>query len=244
MRLLYTIYCALLLVTIYLVLFPFQFVFLQRAEWKPLAHRVNRIWGRLFFFGAGIPVRVEYRFRPKPRGVYVFCANHFSYMDIAVMGVVLKNYYAFVGKSEVKHIPLLGYMFAKLHVQVDRSQANSRAYSLAKSIRTLALGRSIMIFPEGGIKTTHPPKMVHPFKDGAFIMAIQQQVPIVPVTLPDDHRILPDRQPVRMHRHPLRAVVHEPIDTKGLTQNDVEWLKEETYRIIDTELMQKKPVSI
>lgn len=241
---LYTIYCALLLVLLYLVLFPFQFVFLQRDEWKPLAHQVNRIWGKLFFFLAGIPVRVEYRFKPEPRGVYVFCANHFSYIDIAVMGVVLKNYYAFVGKSEVKHIPLLGYMFAKLHVQVDRSQANSRAYSLAKSIRTLASGRSIMIFPEGGIKATHPPKMVHPFKDGAFIMAIQQQVPIVPVTLLDDHKILPDQKPVRLHRHSLRAVVHSPIDTKGMTQDDVERLKEETYRVIDAELMREKPVQV
>ncbi|WP_405516409.1 lysophospholipid acyltransferase family protein [Spirosoma sp. KNUC1025] len=163
---LYTIWCAVYLVVLYLVLFPIQFVFLQRTEWKPLAHKINAIWGRLFFLGVGISVRVEYRFKPDPKGVYVICANHFSYLDIAAMGVIVNNYYAFVGKSEVKHIPLLGYMFAKLHVQVDRAQANSRAYSLAKSIRTLASGRSIMIFPEGvsGLQSCHRwyrSKMVH-----------------------------------------------------------------------------------
>jgi len=236
MRLLYSAWCAFYIVVLYLILFPFQFVFLQREDWKPLAHRVNRLWGKLFFAGVGIPVQVEYRFRPEPRGIYVFCANHFSYLDIAVMGVVLDNYYAFVGKSDVKHIPLLGYMFAKLHVQVDREQANSRAYSLAKSIRLLASGRSIMIFPEGGIKTKHPPQMHHPFKDGAFIMAIQQQVPIVPITLLTNHLILPDARTVRMHRYPMRAVVHTPLDTKGLTQADVQQLKEQTYQIIDQEL--------
>ena len=157
---LYTIWCAVYFVVLYLVLFPIQFVFLQRNEWKPLAHKINYIWGTLFFFGIGIPVRVEHRFRPDPQQAYVFCANHFSYLDIAAMGVIVKNYYAFVGKSEVKHIPLLGYMFAKLHVQVDRDQPNSRAYSLAKSIRTLASGRSIMIFPEGGILATEPPQMM------------------------------------------------------------------------------------
>jgi len=244
MQLLYTIWSAVYFVLLYLILFPVQYVFLQRDEWKPWAHKVNYIWGRLFFFGIGMPIRVEYRFKPGPKDVYVFCANHFSYLDIAAMGVILKNYYAFVGKSEVKHIPLLGYMFAKLHVQVDRDQPNSRAYSLAKSIRTLASGRSIMIFPEGGIRAKHPPKMHHPFKDGAFIMAVQQQVPVVPITLLNNYKILPDTKKVRFHWYPLRAIVHPPIETAGLTQDNIEWLKEETYRIIDAELMSEQKVIV
>lgn len=244
MRLLYTIWCAFYVVFLYLILFPIQFVFLQRESWKPLAHWINYVWGVLFFAGIGIPVRVDYRFRPDPAQTYVFCANHFSYLDIAVMGLVIRNYYAFVGKSEVKHVPMLGYMFAKLHIQVDRQQANSRAYSLAKSIRTLASGRSVMIFPEGGIRAKTPPKMHHPFMDGAFTMAIQQQVPVVPISLLDNYNILPDEKKLRMHRHPLRAVVHPPIHTKGLSQNDVLWLKEETYRIIDTELMANAPIMV
>lgn len=242
MRLLYTIWCATYFVALYIVLFPIQFVFLQRDAWKPMAHKINYIWGRLFFIGAGIPVRVERRFRPDPKQTYVFCANHFSYLDIAAMGVIVQNYYAFVGKSDVKSIPLLGYMFAKLHVQVDRDQPNSRAYSLAKSIRTLASGRSIMIFPEGGIRAPEPPQMV-PFKDGAFTMAIQQQVPIVPVSLLNNYQILPDKSPVRFHWHPLRAVIHSPIETKGMTPDDVERLKEETYSIINSELMKGKKIT-
>lgn len=236
LTLLYTIWCGCWLIFIYLVLFPVQYVLLQREAWKPLAHRINRLWGRLFFGIIGMPVDVDYRFRPDPRGVYVFVANHFSYLDIAVMGVILDNYYAFVGKSGVKHVPLLGYMFAKLHVQVDRDHANSRAYSLAKSLRLLASGRSIMIFPEGGIRSKQPPKMAYPFKDGAFIMAIQQQVPIVPITLVNNHDILPDKAKIRMHRRRLRAIVHPPIDTRGLTQADLNRLKEETYQIIDRAL--------
>ncbi|GAB4036282.1 lysophospholipid acyltransferase family protein [Spirosoma jeollabukense] len=242
MQLLYTIWCAVYLVALYIVLFPIQFVCLQRDDWKPLAHKINYIWGKLFFIGIGMPVRVERRFHPDPNQTYVFCANHFSYLDIAAMGLIVRNYYAFVGKSDVKQIPLIGYMFAKLHVQVDRNQPNSRAYSLAKSIRTLASGRSIMIFPEGGIRATEIPQMV-PFKDGAFTMAIQQQVPIVPITLLNNYQILPDESPVRFHWHPLRAIVHPPIETAGMTQDDVERLKQETYRIIDTELMRTMNVA-
>ena len=80
------------------------------------------------------------------------------------------------------------------------------------------------------------------FKDGAFTMAVQQQVPIVPVTLLNNYQILPDKSPVRFHWHPLRAVIHPPIATKGMTQDDVPRLKEETYRIINTELMSDKNV--
>ena len=239
---LYTVWCIIYLVVLYILLFPIQFVLLQRDSWKPMAHKINRIWGRLFFFGIGIPVRVEYRFRPDPKGVYVFCANHFSYLDIAAMGVIVDNYYAFIGKSDVKNIPLLGYMFAKLHVQVDRNQSNSRAYSLAKSIRTLASGRSIMIFPEGGIHTKAPPQMI-PFKDGAFTMAIQQQVPVVPITLLDNYRILPDKSPIRFHWHSLRAVIHPPIETVGMTQEDMERLKQETYNVIASELTGEKTLT-
>ncbi|WP_026308924.1 lysophospholipid acyltransferase family protein [Spirosoma spitsbergense] len=239
---LYTIWCTVCFIVLYILLFPIQFVFLQRDSWKPIAHGINRIWGKLFFICAGMPVRIEHRFRPDPKGVYVFCANHFSYLDIAAMGVVVDNYYAFIGKSEVKRIPLLGYMFTKLHVQVDRNQSNSRAYSLAKSIRTLASGRSIMIFPEGGIQATNPPQMT-PFKDGAFTMAIQQQVPIVPITLLDNYRILPDKSPVRFHWHSLRAVIHPPIETVGMTQANLDNLKQETYRVIDNELKGEKKIT-
>ncbi|WP_405516407.1 hypothetical protein [Spirosoma sp. KNUC1025] len=73
-------------------------------------------------------------------------------------------------------------------------------------------------------------------------MAIQQQVPIVPVTLLNNYQILPDKSPVRFHWHPLRAVVHPPIETKGMTQADVERLKQDTYQIINTELMSKQNV--
>ena len=237
--LLYTICCAFWFVTIFLLLFPFTYIFLQREEWKPYAHYINRLWGKLFFPLAGIRFRVEYRFRPEPRGTYVFCANHFSYLDIATMGVILNNYYAFVGKHGVKKVPLFGYMFAKLHIQVDRDKSHSRAYSLNKSIRTLASGRSVMIFPEGGIVSKHPPRLHLPIQKGAFIMAIQQQVPIVPITLLTNHLLLPDEAPLRLHPGTVRAIVHEPIPTTGLTQEDVSTLMERWRSVVEGALEEK-----
>lgn len=235
MRLIYTIWCIFWLVLIFLLLFPLVFVCLQRNQWKPYAHWLNRLWGHLFFAVAGIKIEVEQRYIPAPDQVFVFCANHFSYLDIASMGVILDNYFAFVGKHDVKNIPLFGYMFRKLHIQVNRENSQSRVGSLSKAIKTLAQGRSIMIYPEGGIRTKKPPQM-HSFMDGAFKMAIQQQVPIVPVTLLTNYKILPDEEKLRLYRNPLRAVVHEPLSTIGLTQADTTALKEKCFQIIDETL--------
>ncbi|HEX9956346.1 MAG TPA: 1-acyl-sn-glycerol-3-phosphate acyltransferase, partial [Fibrella sp.] len=65
---------------------------------------------------------------------------------------------------------------------------------------------------------------------------IQQQVPIVPLTLVNNYRILPDGKPFRVHWEPVQVVFHEPISTAGLTQADANTLREQTYRIIESEL--------
>jgi 1-acyl-sn-glycerol-3-phosphate acyltransferase len=228
---LYTVWTVFCFVLLFLFLFPFFWIFLQKESWKPQAHYLNRVWGKIFFFLVCIPVKVQYEFEPDRNKAYVFCANHFSYMDIAVMGLIIRNYFAFMGKASVKNIPLFGYMFRKLHIMVDRSDPNSRAKSLSRSIKALQSGRSIMIFPEGGIKSTNIPQMHLPLKDGAFVMAIQQQVPLVPITFLNNYKIQHDDE-LLIYPQTLRAVIHKPIDTTGMTQADVERLKNRFIEIV------------
>jgi 1-acyl-sn-glycerol-3-phosphate acyltransferase len=228
---LYTLWAAFWFVFLFLLLFPFFWLFLQKPEWKPKAHYLNRLWGKIFFPIIGIPFDIQYEFEPDEKKPYVFCANHFSYADIAAMGLIIKNYYAFVGKASIKGVPLFGYMFAKLHIQVDRNDKNSRATSLTRSIKALQSGRSVMIFPEGGIKSTNFPQMYLPLKDGGFSMAIQQQVPIVPISLLNNYKIMHDNE-FAVYPQTLRAIVHKPIETTGMTQDDVETLKQTFYDIV------------
>lgn len=237
---LYTVWCGFWFVLFFLLLFPFTWLFLQKDAWKPYAHYINRLWGKLFFPMAGIRFDITYHYKPAPRGTYVFCGNHFSYLDIATMGVIVNNYYAFVGKHGVKTVPLFGYMFSKLHIQVNREKGESRAYSLTKSIRTLASGRSVMIFPEGGIVTKSVPQLHQPLQKGAFVMAIQQQVPIVPVSLLTNHELLPDQAPLRLRPGKVRAIVHAPIPTVGLTQEDVPALMQRWAEVVQGELLSVK----
>lgn len=231
----YTLWCGFWFIVLFLFLFPIVYVSLQKEEWKPTAHYCNRIWGKIFFFMIGSPLQITFEEPIDSKKVYVFCANHFSYLDIATMGVVIKNYFAFMGKSSAKNIPLFGYMFAKLHIQVDRADKNSRTKALVKSMKALKSGRSIMIFPEGGIHSKNIPEMVQPFKDGAFIMAIENEVPIVPISLLDNYKMMPD---ILFHWHPLRVIVHRPIDTKGKTKDDMPDLKRQVYEAIQPHLHQ------
>ena len=231
----YSVWCYFWFITLFLLLFPFFFIFLQKEAWKPRAHFLNKLWAQLYFLLCGIPVRVTHADSVDTQRAYVFCANHTSYLDIAVMGLVVSNYYAFIGKSSLRKIPLFGYMFRKLHIQVERESRLKSHGSFLQALAALEKGRSIVVFPEGGILTRHPPQMSS-FKDGPFRMAIEKQVPVVPVTLPYNWKILPDDGNLLFTWHPIEAIVHPPIPTTGLSLADVEQLKSQTYEIIEQEL--------
>jgi 1-acyl-sn-glycerol-3-phosphate acyltransferase len=236
LRGLYTIWAGLVFVTIFLVLYPFIFVFLQRRSWKRVAHRLVRLWGQLFFVFVGIRIKVTHHFKPDPKQTYVFCANHFSYVDIAVVVVIIRQYFSFVGKNAMKKIPLFGYLYARLNILVDRADKNSRASSLNRSIRALQSGRSIVIFPEGGIISKNFPYMANPLKDGAFIMAIQQQVPIVPISFHNNH-LLMDEDTLMMCPGTLHVEIHPPFETKGLMMEDLPVLREKVFESIQNPIL-------
>jgi 1-acyl-sn-glycerol-3-phosphate acyltransferase len=180
-----------------------------------------------------IPFQTESRSKLDPKRQYVFCPNHFSYLDIPTVGLSSHNA-IFVGKSEVSKIPLFGFMYSKLHITIDRSKLKSRYASLEKSFQAIDEGKSLVIFPEGGIMTEKDP-VLSKFKDGPFRVAIEKQIPIVPVTIPHNWIILPPDE-FLLRWHPLKVIFHEPVETVGLTLKDLDTLKEHVHQIIDTEL--------
>ena len=130
-------------------------------------------------------------------------------------------------------------MYRALHITVNRSSYRSRAQSLVKAREAIADGFNLGFFPEGGICLEHYPNMVD-FKDGAFKLAVENNLPIIPVTLPDNYRILPDDDLFNIRRKQCRIIYHEPIWPKGDTVEDAKQLKEEVFRVIQTELIKYK----
>lgn len=135
----------------------------------------------------------------------------------------------------MERIPLFGFMYSKLHITVDRSKLKSRVNTIHKSMKAIDDGKSLIIFPEGGIYSEHPPQMI-PFKDGAFRAAIEKQIPIVPVTIPFNWIILPDEKPLLLRWRLMKVIFHEPIETTDYTLDSLETLKELVFETINKEL--------
>lgn len=230
----YTLYGLLVFLFLFLLLLPLFLVLIQRKSWHKAAISLNRIWALAFFAGIGLKHRVEGKEYVDPNQQYIVCANHFSFLDIPSLGssgLVLK----FVGKKSLAKIPIFGYMYARLHITVDRSSIKDSYQTLFKIGEAVDAGFSLAIFPEGGIISQHPPKMVK-FKDGAFRVAIEKQIPIIPVSIPNNWIILPDIGPLRLTRKEHVVVFHPPISTTGMIMDDVEKLKEEVRRAIESGL--------
>ncbi len=168
---------------------------------------------------------------------YMFIANHLSMIDIMLVFMAVRSPFLFVGKQELEEIPIFNYIYRRAAILVNRENAKSRKNVYSDAKRKLKMGYSICIYPEGLV----PPPDVYlaPFKNGAFSLAIQYQMPIVPITLPDCKKRFPFQFG---HKYWLgspgvaRATVHPAIETTGLTSNDLSKLKENTYQFFRKQL--------
>lgn len=226
-------YAFLVFIVTFVIFYPLLLIPVVFPKQFHLVGVFNRWWARIFLTCIFIPYENEYRVLPDKNKQYIFCPNHFSYLDIPSMGLNRFNS-IFVGKSDMEKIPLFGFMYKKLHITVNRESLKSRYSTLVKSCEAIDEGKSLTIFPEGGIITTNPPEMTR-FKDGAFRTAIEKQIPVIPVTIPFNWIILPDSG-FWPRRHKMKVIYHEPIETKGLTLKDLDWLKKQTFEVINKEL--------
>ena len=222
---------------VFTILFAFFFFLLlvpivDRKKFK-LTGVFNRWWARSIYFFIGMPVKVVYETKLDKKRQYIFCPNHFSYMDIVTMGLNTHNT-IFVGKNDMESIPLFGFMYRSLHITVDRSKLKSRYETMLRTLQAIDDGKSLVIFPEGGIITEKDP-VIAKFKDGAFRASIEKQIPIVPVTIPYNWIILPPNE-FLLNWRPLKIVFHEPIDPSAYTLDRIDEYKDAVRKVIQGEL--------
>ncbi|MFY0601137.1 MAG: 1-acyl-sn-glycerol-3-phosphate acyltransferase [Cyclobacteriaceae bacterium] len=230
---LYSIYTYIIFVLTFLAFVPTMIVLAQKKRFHKTALQLNTAWSWIYFKAIFIKVKFSFEEKLERGKTYIFCANHFSYLDIPIIaGLHLP--FKFIGKSSIAKVPIFGYMFKTLHITVNRSNIMSRARSLKKTQESLKEGFNMMFFPEGGILTKSPPKMVG-FKDGAFRLAIEENIPVVPITFPDNYVILPDDDSFMIRPRKCRVIVHKPIYPKDC-QNDIVSLKSMTKSTIEKEL--------
>ncbi|MFV0304702.1 MAG: lysophospholipid acyltransferase family protein [Moheibacter sp.] len=174
--------CWFLLVTTILVLiigifwtFPLTF----SPKTFPLAYKGIRLWAILVFYSSGF--RLDFQKEKttlNPTQPYIFISNHTSILDIMVMAIIHKHHpIVFVGKEELTKLPIFGTIYKQICITVDRLNAKSKARVFHLAKEKINLGKSIVIFPEGGIPDDES-IVLQRFKDGAFSIAITSKVPI------------------------------------------------------------------
>lgn len=233
-RVLYTYYSGILFVLTFLMIFPFLLICIWIPGWKKFGRKINHYWAKTYFSMIFLPVKIDYRACLEKNKPYIFLANHFSYLDVAMMGFVPGDV-LFVGKASIRKAPLFGYYFKKLHIAVDRSRVKSRAETMRRAGEAIDRGSGIVLFPEGGIYTKNPPMMV-PFKNGAFRLALDKQIPVIPVTLSYNHLILPDEKELLLRRTPAKMVFHEALIPEDFESD--EDMKEKCFEVIQNQLLE------
>lgn len=216
-----------------ILLLPILFISISREKWYPFFFKIARFWAKFILIGMGFNYKIIRNQKPEPKKSYMFIANHTSMVDIMLMLVSVKNPFVFVGKKELAKIPLFGFFYKRTCILVDRSSAKSRQAVFLRAQKRLKQGLSICIFPEGGVPEEHV--VLDSFKDGAFRLAINHQIPIVPMTFYDNKKRFSytffSGGPGRM-----RARIHEFLSTESLTIEDTKALNEKSRKIIWDEL--------
>jgi 1-acyl-sn-glycerol-3-phosphate acyltransferase len=235
LRRLHTFYGIIIFTLLFILFFPFLLIPIVFKKQFRMIGILNRWWARALFLLIGLPFSVRHKAKLDPDKQYIFCPNHFSYLDIAAMGLNTHDT-IFVGKNDMENIPLFGFMYRSLHITVDRTKLKSRYSTMLRTLEALDEGKSLVIFPEGGIMTEKDPVMGG-FKDGAFRASIEKQIPIVPVTIPYNWIILPPDEFLLRWR-PGKIIFHEPIDPAPYTLRDLDSLKEKVRTTIEIELHQ------
>ena len=197
-------------------------------------------WSDLVLFGMGMFPKVERKINLSPGSPYIFVANHVSMIDIMLMVSSIRNHpLVFIGKKELEKIPFFGYVYKKTMILVDRSSNESKKNVFVQTKKKLKEGISIVIFPEGTVPSLDV--NLGPFKHGAFSIAIDHKIPIVPMTFLDNKKRFPWSYGGLLAGSKgspgqLRVKIHDPIITENMTRKDVNTLCNKVRDLILSDL--------
>lgn len=190
-------------------------------------------WAKTLAWLTPIRVDVDGDEHAEPGRSYVVVSNHQSAFDILLLYGWLDLDLKWVMKAELRKVPAIGISCEKLgHIYVDRKDRAKARQAINDALARLGDGIGILFFPEG---TRSRDGRLLPFKKGAFHTAIEQQVPVLPVTLSGTRDIMP---PHSLLPFPgcTRMIIHEPIETTGLSHDDLEALMNKARDVIASDL--------
>ena len=208
------------------------------AHWLGLTKTLRKIclrnptWSaRIILWASGVKVEWEGIERLRGSGPRVLVSNHESWFDVMALTAQLPSEYRFALKKELERIPLWGSAWQACgHISVDRHnrQAAIQSMERARQISGENADTLIVFFPEGTRSSTGA---LQRFKKGAFVLALQLGVPVIPVAVIGGRQIMAKNR-MRIQSGRMRVVVGEPIPITGMTFDARDELVERTRAAI------------
>jgi 1-acyl-sn-glycerol-3-phosphate acyltransferase len=192
--------------------------------------KIARAWARMLLAIAGARVHVVGLEKLDPRGSYVICPNHVSYMDTPALLANLPVNFRFLAKKGLFEVPFIGSHLERAgHIAVPLDDPRAALKVLGAAGKAMKeRGLSMLVFPEGGRSEDGELK---PFKDGAAYLAIKGGVPAVPVAIIGIRDVLPMHS---LHVRPGRVTIRigDPIETESMSPGNRTALTERLYQEI------------
>lgn len=205
---------VMVVLTLFTAVFTMLFVPFRNAEF---VHKVQQFWSRSFYRLMFLPVTVEGLEHIQQGQSYVFVSNHQSMFDVWLIYGWLPVIFKWLMKAELRKVPFVGTACkAAGHIFVDRRNPKAAMESMEEVKKQLKDGVCTVIFPEG---TRTKDGQVGRFKRGAFQIALDLQLPVVPISLSGCYNVLPKGKPF-VYRRPVRMYVGEPIDITQFENNN------------------------
>jgi 1-acyl-sn-glycerol-3-phosphate acyltransferase len=239
-RVLWKLWFVLSFLVTLIILYPVFLILLSNEDWFGAAFRLMRIWAFGLCYWTGIFPTVKYETGgekiPSP---CVLVSNHCSYLDIVLSYIAIPRYFVFVAKQELDKAPLFRIFFRRMNILVNRKSTVDSHKAYIHAGERIDKGKNVFIFPEATISSNGS---LIPFKNGAFKLAIDKQVPIVPLVFPDNWKLLQNGGFLKAHGRPgfARIVVRKAVETKGMTNADLLPLREKVKSIIQETLDQNR----
>ncbi len=197
------------------------------------AYRIERWWAWLVSKSMGLSFSLRGQDKVVPGTSYIITPNHQSNSDILALISVLPIRFRWVIKKELTKIPVFGWALSRTGaIAIDRSNPKEAIHILQNATDKLKGNWSVLIYPEG--TRTSDGKLL-PFKKGAFMMAVQTGIPILPVTNNGAFKVL-RKKTIWFRPGHVTVTIGNPIATEGLTENDVPELMEKTRAEISKNL--------
>jgi 1-acyl-sn-glycerol-3-phosphate acyltransferase len=194
-----------------------------------LPFSLSRIWARVVLLATGTRTVIRGRERIERGQSYIIISNHQSHFDILALVTSLRIQFRWVIKRELLKIPLFGYaLYASRNIFIDRSNREQSMKSIHDGMDRLPRGAGVMFFAEG---TRSPDGAIQQFKKGGFVIAIERNLPILPVTVNGSRRVLP-KGSIVYNSGRIEVVVGDPIDTSGYTQEGLNKLIDDTRSVV------------